>query len=96
MDISEWRKKIDEIDPQIVALLNQRAEAAREIGRIKRHMDMPIREHDREREVLRNISRSNKGPLSNTDLHLIFESVMDIMRNIQKSEIVAEEEPSDE
>lgn len=96
MDISEWRKKIDEIDPQIVALLNERAEAAREIGRIKRHLDMPIREHDREREVLRNISRANQGPLSNTDLHFIFESVMDIMRNIQKSEIVAEEEPTDE
>jgi chorismate mutase len=96
MDITDWRKKIDKIDPQIVALLNERAVAAREIGRIKRHLDMPIREHDREREVLRNISRANKGPLSDTDLHLIFESVMDIMRNIQKSEIVAEEEPSTE
>ncbi|HWR14394.1 MAG TPA: chorismate mutase [Terriglobales bacterium] len=91
MDISDWRKKIDEIDPQLVRLLNERAEAAREIGRVKRNLDIPIREHDREREVLRNISRANKGPLSNTDLHLIFESIMDIMRNIQKSEIVADE-----
>ncbi len=91
MDIAEWRKKIDEIDPQIVALLNERATAAVAIGRIKRNTEMPIREHDREREVLRNISRANKGPLSNTDLHFIFESIMDIMRNIQKSEIVAED-----
>ena len=91
MDISDWRKKIDAIDPQLVRLLNERAEAAIEIGRIKRNTEMPIREHDREREVLRNISRANKGPLSNTDLHFIFESIMDIMRNIQKSEIVADE-----
>ena len=91
MQISDWRKKIDEIDPQLVALLNQRAEAAVAIGRIKRTTDMPIREHDREREVLRNISRSNQGPLTNTDLHQIFERIMDIMRNIQKSEIVAED-----
>jgi chorismate mutase len=91
MDIGDWRKKIDEIDPQIVNLLNQRATAAIQIGRIKRNTDMPIREHDREREVLRNISRANQGPLSNTDLHLIFEGIMDIMRNIQKSEIVSED-----
>jgi chorismate mutase len=91
MDISDWRKQIDEIDPQLVALLNRRAMAAVAIGRIKRNTDMPIREHDREREVLRNISRANHGPLSNTDLHMIFERIMDIMRNIQKSEIVAED-----
>jgi chorismate mutase len=91
MDISDWRKQIDEIDPQLVALLNRRATAAVAIGRIKRNTDMPIREHDREREVLRNISRANHGPLSNTDLHMIFERIMDIMRNIQKSEIVAED-----
>jgi chorismate mutase len=91
MEITDWRKKIDAIDPELVRLLNERAAAAIEIGRIKRNTEMPIREHDREREVLRNISRSNKGPLSNTDLHFIFESIMDIMRNIQKSEIVADE-----
>lgn len=94
MEISDWRKQIDDIDPQIVKLLNQRATAAIQIGRIKRNTDMPIREHDREREVLRNISRANQGPLSNTDLHLIFESIMDIMRNIQKSEIVAIDDES--
>lgn len=91
MDISDWRKKIDLIDPELVRLLNERAEAAIAIGRIKRNTEMPIREHDREREVLRNISRANKGPLSNTDLHFIFESIMDIMRNIQKSEIVSDD-----
>jgi chorismate mutase len=91
MDISDWRKKIDAIDPQLVKLLNERAAAAIEIGRIKRNIDMPIREYDREREVLRNISRANEGPLSNTDLHMIFERIMDIMRNIQKSEIVSED-----
>lgn len=91
MEISDWRKQIDEIDPQLVKLLNQRATAAVAIGRIKRNTDMPIREHDREREVLRNISRANHGPLTNTDLHQIFERIMDIMRNIQKSEIVSED-----
>ena len=95
MEISDWRKKIDDIDPQIVELLNQRATAAKEIGRIKRNLDMPIRENLREREVLRNISRANHGPLADTDLHLIFERIIEIMRNIQKVEIVSEEEPTE-
>lgn len=92
MEISDWRKKIDAIDPQLVRLLNERATAAIAIGRIKRNTDLPIREHNREREVLRNISRANEGPLTNTDLHQIFERIMDIMRNIQKSEIVSDED----
>jgi len=92
MEITDWRKQIDEIDPKIVELLNQRATAAREIGRIKRNLDMPIREIDRERLVLRNISRANRGPLADTDLHLIFERIIEIMRNIQKVEIVAEDD----
>jgi len=92
MEISDWRKQIDEIDPKLVELLNQRATAAREIGRIKRNLDMPIREVDRERQVLRNISRANRGPLADTDLHLIFERIIEIMRNIQKVEIVAEDD----
>jgi chorismate mutase len=92
MEIIDWRKQIDEIDPKIVELLNQRATAAREIGRIKRNLDMPIREIDRERMVLRNISRANRGPLADTDLHLIFERIIEIMRNIQKVEIVAEDD----
>lgn len=91
MEISDWRKKIDAIDPELVRLLNERATAAIAIGRIKRNTEMPIREHDREREVLRNILRANQGPLTNTDLHQIFERIMDIMRNIQKSEIVSDD-----
>ena len=32
------------------------------------------------------------GPLADTDLHLIFERIIEIMRNIQKVEIVAEDD----
>jgi len=48
MDIADWRKKIDELDGRLVELLNERARAAREIGRLKRKTSMPIYEPDRE------------------------------------------------
>ena len=38
MDIADWRKKIDEIDQKLVEILNQRAQAAQEIGRLKRKL----------------------------------------------------------
>ena len=52
MDIADWRKKIDEIDQKLVEILNQRAQAAQEIGRLKRKAAMPVYEPDRERIVL--------------------------------------------
>ena len=50
MTISDWRKKIDELDRKLVELLNQRARAAIEIGRLKRNTDLPIYEPERERD----------------------------------------------
>ena len=61
MDISEWRKKIDEIDGRLVELLSARARAAHEIGRLKRDAGLPIYEPDRERAVLAHIAQANAG-----------------------------------
>ena len=35
MDIEDWRKKIDELDRKLVALLSERAQAAVQIGRLE-------------------------------------------------------------
>jgi len=88
MDIEDWRKRIDEIDRQLVEILNQRAQAAQEIGRLKRQTDLPIYEPDRERIVLNQVQEANHGPLHGRHLIQIYERIMDVMRNIQKQEIV--------
>lgn len=93
MDISDWRKKIDDLDTKLTALLNERAGAVVEIGRMKRSSQMPIYEPDREREVIENVQRSSKGPLSQRDLAQIYERIIDVMRSIQKNEIVPCSEP---
>jgi chorismate mutase len=87
MDIEDWRKKIDELDRRLVELLSERAQAAREIGRLKRNTNLPIYEPDRERIVFSNVQALNRGPLPNQDVVRIFERIMDVMRNIQKEEI---------
>jgi chorismate mutase-like protein len=93
MDIADWRVKIDEIDRRLVELLNQRAHAAHEIGKLKRDLGMPIYEPDREQRVFANVRKINQGPLPHQDLLRIFERVMDIMRQIQQEEIAPEATP---
>ena len=88
MEIADWRKKIDELDRRLVQLFSERASAAVEIGRLKRNTNLPIYEPDREREVFENVSKLNRGPLPDRDLVRIFERIMDVMRNIQKEQIV--------
>jgi chorismate mutase len=88
MDIADWRKKIDQIDRRLVELLSERARAAVEIGRLKRDTNLPIYEPDRERIVFENVQETNQGPLPGRDIVRIFERIIDVMRNIQKEEIV--------
>ena len=88
MDIGDWRKKIDELDRRLVDLLSERARAAHEIGRLKRDANLPIYEPDREGIVFSNVQQMNRGPLPDRDLVRIYERIMDVMRNIQKDEIV--------
>ena len=93
MDIEDWRKKIDELDRQLVRLINERAQCAHEIGKLKRNSSMPIYEPDRERIIFENIARSNAGPLSNVQLRQVYERLVDVMRQVQREEMAPETEP---
>src|SRR6516225_3502256 len=92
MDIEEWRKKIDDVDRKLVALLSERAKAAIAIGKLKRDTTLPIYEPDRERVVFENVQETNRGPLPGRDLVRIYERIIDVMRNIQKQEITTKPE----
>jgi chorismate mutase len=90
VDIADWRRQIDELDRRLVELLSERARAAMEIGRLKRNTNLPVYEPERERIVFENVQKLNHGPLPGRDLVRIFERIMDVMRNIQRQEIVTQ------
>ena len=87
MDIADWRKKIDELDLKLVELINQRAAAAREIGKLKNDTNLPIYEPDREKRILENVKRANNGPLPDSEIQHVFERIIDVMRKLQQQEI---------
>ena len=88
MDIADWRKKIDDLDRKLVDLLNERARCAQAIGRLKRGTNQPVYEPDREKVIHENVHRCNRGPLTDRDLTMIYERLIDVMRKIQKEESV--------
>jgi len=73
-----------------VQLLNERAQCAHEIGKLKRNSGMPIYEPDREKIIFENIKRENEGPLSAVQLRMVYERLVDVMRQIQREEMAPE------
>jgi chorismate mutase/prephenate dehydratase len=76
MSLEELRKRIDEIDSQLVALLNERAGVVMEIGKLKAQSDRPIYAPDREKQVLDKVVKINKGPLPDRTLVAIWREMM--------------------
>jgi chorismate mutase-like protein len=86
MDISDWRNKIDALDEQIVRLLNERAAAAVEIGKLKAKINVPIYEPQREQTVFEHVRKVNPGPLTGVQVQDVYERLMDVMRALQRQE----------
>ena len=83
-DLAGWRKRIDEIDQQLVRLLNERAQCAVEIGHLKQGMGLPAWQPQREAEILRNIVKANEGPLDDAAIRRLFERIIDEARSLER------------
>jgi chorismate mutase-like protein len=85
MTIEDWRARIDAIDKQLLDLLNQRANYAIEVGKIKSERNMQVFDPERERQIIQTILSENKGPLNEDALRRIFERIIDECRRIEHS-----------
>ena len=83
-DLEVWRKKIDDIDIQLVKLLNERTACAMEIGRLKLDLGLDAYSPEREVEVMRNVSANNRGPLSSEAIRRLFERIIDEARSVER------------
>jgi chorismate mutase len=83
-DMAGWRKRIDEIDQQLVKLLNERAQCAVEIGHIKNALHLPAWQPQREAEILRNVVAANPGPLDDAAIRRLFERIIDEARSLER------------
>ena len=84
MTIEDWRRKIDEIDRKLVALLNERSQCAVEVGKLKRETRDPLYQPERERQILENVAQANRGPLPETAIRRLFERILDEARAVER------------
>ena len=89
MNIPHFRRNIDALDQRLVRMLNLRARAAQQIGRLKRSTNLPIYEPRRERVILENARRHNRGPLTDRQLAGIYRRIIQAMRDLQRIELLS-------
>jgi chorismate mutase-like protein len=95
-DLDGWRKRIDEIDQELVKLLNERSRCAVEIGHLKKLLRLPAWQPEREAEILRNVVKSNHGPLDDAAIRRLFERIIDEARALERHAMAGGSVPGEE
>jgi chorismate mutase/prephenate dehydratase len=87
--LGELRDGIDRIDQQMLRMLNERMNLAKEIGRIKVAAGLVPFDPSREETVYAGLSQANQGPLSDFSLRAIYREILAASRVLQHSLEVA-------
>ena len=87
--LPELRTLIDALDQELLALLNQRAALAHEVGEVKKIDGSPIFRPDRETQVITHLQAANPGPLKNSSVAVIWREIMSACRALEAAQRVA-------
>ncbi len=82
--LSELRKKIDKIDENIISLLKERIQLAKQIGEIKKCIGTQSFDLGREKEVFTKILNLNQGIFPEEALKVIYSEIIKACRGIQE------------
>lgn len=86
-ELRRLRRRIDALDKRIVALLNQRATLAREVGETKATAGRrAVRDVEREREVLLRVAMANQGPMPQADLLALYRRLIAATRGLETAD----------
>jgi chorismate mutase/prephenate dehydratase len=88
MNLDDWRSRINDLDKELLDLLNQRAEAALQVGDLKRRKDLPYYVPEREAEVVDRIVHLNRGPLPAESARAVWREIISACRAIERPLLV--------
>ncbi|MDX6528419.1 MAG: chorismate mutase [Blastocatellia bacterium] len=83
MSIEECRLEIDGIDRELLRLLNSRARLAVKVGQSKQLAGFALRDPMRERQVIEQAWRANRGPLDERAIMRLFHCIMRESRRVE-------------
>jgi chorismate mutase len=81
--IEELRRRVDEVDLELIRILNERARIVQEIVSIKGDVGKPLFDPRREEEILRRVAEQNEGPIYDTSMREIFELILHRIRDLE-------------
>jgi len=84
VDLENLRQRIDEIDKKILEFLNERGKIAIQISKLKQENSFNVYDPAREREIERNVKRSNSGPLTTDSVLSVFREIISGCRSLQQ------------
>jgi chorismate mutase/prephenate dehydratase len=85
--LAPLRERIDAIDHEIVALLNERAQIALEIGRVKEQTGRrTVRDSQRETEVLERVTSASAGLFPEPELVALYRKLIAATRRVQHAQ----------
>src|SRR5215210_3668359 len=82
--LGECRERIDQIDRELVALLNERARVSLQVGRLKAGNGAAVFAPEREVQVFRNVEQANDGPLPAEALRNVWTEILSSSRALQR------------
>jgi chorismate mutase len=85
MELSDWRKRIDALNLQLLELLNERAKCAQAIAELKKKKMLPIYDPLREQQVFEAVLGKNDGPLTDEAIRRIFECIILEHRRLEEN-----------
>jgi chorismate mutase/prephenate dehydratase len=75
-NLTDLRIQIDAIDKELLALLNRRAQVAKQVGEVKKREGTPFFRPDRVAQVIEHIQQANTGPLKNGHVAAVWREIM--------------------
>lgn len=87
--LKELREEIDRLDDRILELLNRRAGAVIDVGKIKSDRNLQFYVPEREVEILRRLTGANQGPFPNEALKAIYREIISASHTLEKPLSVA-------
>ena len=82
--MEKLRERIDELDAELLALLNERAKCVMKIGAIKQKEKTEVLVPQREIELLDSLTSLNQGPMTAEMVLHIFQEIIDTLKELQK------------
>lgn len=82
-ELEQLRQNLDRINMELLDLINERAETAQQIGKVKNKQSINRFDPVRERSMLDELSEKNNGPFENSTIEHIFKEIFKASLELQ-------------